>query len=309
MSESIPCTILGGYLGAGKTTLLNHLLRHAGGRRLALIINDFGAINIDAALIGEQTEEQISLSNGCVCCSMSAGFDAALETLVRRRPAPDHIVVEASGVADVVSLAQYGHHPGLHPDGIVVVADAETVRAKAQDRYVAATVTRQLQGADLILLNKSDLVSSSDLDALQGWLAGLTGGTPVVTTRHCALPAAALLGIHTGTLPDPPLSSAAHPAYVTWHFRHASPLPRTGVDAFLDRIPATALRVKGFLALEPGGRHLLQRVGRRQTLAPTPGDGGTELVAIGLAGQFDPRELDAAAEVLTGRRKTRRDHG
>ena len=141
---SIPFTVLGGYLGAGKTTMVNHLLANARGERLALIINDFGAINIDAELISERTEDQINLTNGCICCGMSAGFDEALESLLSRQPPPDRIIVEASGVADVVSLAQYGHHPGLSLDGIIVLADAETVRAKARDKYVDKTVLRQL---------------------------------------------------------------------------------------------------------------------------------------------------------------------
>ncbi|MEM8768434.1 MAG: GTP-binding protein, partial [Pseudomonadota bacterium] len=192
---TIPLTILGGYLGAGKTTLLNQLLAEPEGERLALIINDFGAINIDAALIESEAGDQINLTNGCVCCGMSTGFDEALAELLERDPLPDRIVVEASGVADVVSLAQYGYHGGLSLDGIVVLADAETVRAKARDKYVAETVKRQLRGADLIVLNKADLIDAERCATVHGWLRELAPSVPVLTTSQAQVPRAVLFDL------------------------------------------------------------------------------------------------------------------
>ena len=187
-------TVLGGYLGAGKTTLLNRLLRDNRGLRIALLINDFGAINIDASLIAEQTEQQINLTNGCVCCGLSDGFDAAIDQLLQTEPRPDHIVVEASGVADVSSLSQYGKTPGLKLDGVLVVADAVSVQQKAQDKYVANTVKRQLLAADLLVLNKTDLVTPQHLERVKAWLADLTNSAPVVATTFCELPQSLLLG-------------------------------------------------------------------------------------------------------------------
>ena len=108
-SPAIAFTVLGGYLGAGKTTLLNRLLNASHGLRIALLINDFGAINIDSELIETQTDQQINLTNGCVCCGLTDGFDAAIDSLMSANPRPQHIVIEASGVADVHSLAQYGN--------------------------------------------------------------------------------------------------------------------------------------------------------------------------------------------------------
>lgn len=296
---SIPFTVLGGYLGAGKTTLLNHILANADGLRLALIINDFGAINIDAELISEQTDDQINLTNGCICCGMSAGFDEALDSLLERRPAPDRIVVEASGVADVSGLAQYGHHPGLVLDGIIVVADAETVRAKARDKYVDKTVIRQLVSADLIVLNKTDLVSPEVQADVRGWLATLAPDTPLLPTSHCQLPIHALFDVgHTERSGDS--NQHGHENYSTWHYRRHAPLDRDRVNEFLQALPAGILRGKGFFNV--GERLLYQQVGKRLTLVDTGTTGTTEFVLIGLSDELDLSRLDAlASEVLDAR--------
>ena len=156
-------TVIGGYLGAGKTTLLNRILTKAKGVRYALLINDFGEINIDAKLIESQTDSQINLTNGCVCCTLVDGFHEAVDQLCHLQPPPDHIIVEASGVADVSNLAQYGYGPNLALDGVLVLADAETVQEKADDKYVSTTVRRQLTAADIIILIKIDLVSVETL--------------------------------------------------------------------------------------------------------------------------------------------------
>ena len=104
-------SVIGGYLGAGKTTLLNRILQHNQGARFGLIVNDFGALNIDAELIESRTDSQVNLTNGCVCCTLVDGFHEALETVAAAEP--DHIIVEASGVADVANIAQFGHGPNL----------------------------------------------------------------------------------------------------------------------------------------------------------------------------------------------------
>ncbi|MEX0741556.1 MAG: GTP-binding protein, partial [Phycisphaeraceae bacterium] len=163
--EAIPLTVIGGYLGAGKTTLLNQLLRHNAGRRLAVVVNDFGSINIDAALIAQHDGETMSLANGCICCSLANGFLTVLTQLKDRPDPPEHIIVEASGVADPLKIAQYGHLPGFCLDGVIVLADAETVRRRSRDKYVGRTVIRQLRGADLLVLTKPDLVTDDDREA------------------------------------------------------------------------------------------------------------------------------------------------
>ena len=155
-----------GNLGAGKTTLVNHVLRHNAARRFAVLVNDFGQINIDADLIAGQEDGTIALTNGCVCCSLAGGFVVVLSALRERQPPPEHVIVEASGVSDPHKIAQYGHMPGDRLDGTVVVADAEAVRQRAADPRCGAQVRQQLLGADLLVLNKSDLVSEPEKTAV-----------------------------------------------------------------------------------------------------------------------------------------------
>ena len=140
-SGAIPVTVIGGYLGSGKTTLLNALLRGGHGRRLAVLVNDFGSINIDADLITAHGGDTISLANGCICCSLQDNLGTTLHSLAARSDPPDQIVIEASGVADPSRIGHYAMSlPGLHLDAVIVVADAEGIRRQARDKYVGDIV-------------------------------------------------------------------------------------------------------------------------------------------------------------------------
>jgi G3E family GTPase len=299
---TVPLVILGGYLGAGKTTLLNRLLAANPNQRLALLVNDFGAINIDAALIEHRSEKQINLTNGCICCGLSTGFDEAIDDLMQLDPPPERIIVEASGVADVVNLAQYGHHPGLSLDGIIVVADAETVQTKARDRYVSGTVTRQLTGADLIILNKADRIDDARLEEVERWLAELAPDRPVVTAEHCNVPADLLLGLeHRSRSPADEPEHDHSAAWVTWSFESSVKSRADAVNKFVSALPETVLRAKGFFALDDDTVLVFQQVGRQQTLAPAAETAGvTRLVVIGLSGHLDTDNLNALASRWLG---------
>ncbi|MDX1377138.1 MAG: GTP-binding protein, partial [Burkholderiales bacterium] len=181
-------TVIGGYLGAGKTTLVNHLLRHAGGRRLAVLVNDFGDLPIDADLIEADTGGVLSLAGGCICCSFGNDLMAALATLPARRPPPEHVLIEASGVAlpgtVAASLALLAD---VALDAVVVLADAQGVRARAADRYLADTIERQLRAADIVVLNKVDLVDPAERAALRDWLGAAAPGARVLDAVRAAL--------------------------------------------------------------------------------------------------------------------------
>ena len=162
--SAVPTTILGGYLGAGKTTLVNGLLRRAGGRRLAVLVNEFGELPIDEDLIEGREGNLLAISGGCVCCSYGSDLVAALLDLVARRPLPDHVVVETSGVALPGAVARsIGLVAELALDGVVVLADAETIVARASDRYLADTIARQVDAADLLVLTKLDLLDPAEI--------------------------------------------------------------------------------------------------------------------------------------------------
>ncbi len=196
MSAATPAIVIGGYLGAGKTTLVNHLLRHAEGRRIAVLVNDFGEVSIDADLIVGAEGGVLSLAGGCVCCSFGSDLVGGLTNVLQRQPPPEVVLIETSGVgipSAVVRAASLV--PGLRIEATVVVADAPTVRERAADRYVGDTVRQQLDDADLLLLNQTDRVDAPTLAALQAWWSASHPRTPLWPTQHAQVPAEVVLGL------------------------------------------------------------------------------------------------------------------
>ena len=314
-SQPIPLTIIGGYLGAGKTTLINHLLRHNDGLRLAVIVNDFGKINIDAELIESQDGDTINLANGCICCTLGADLAMTLMMLVENDPPPDHILIEASGVADPAQVAQYGYMSGLRLDGVIVLADAETIRKKARDKYVGEQVVQQLRAADVLLLNKVDLVPDVTRQAVREWLKRQAPNAHILETMRAEAPLPLLLGIERDLAPSRilaarPTSSSQtitahvhpHPDYETWSYETDQPLDGSAFRAMIDALPDGVIRAKGILHLQetPDRRTIFQLVGKRWTL--TPGEPWADerpqsrVVMIGLPGSVDQGWLEARLE-------------
>lgn len=293
----VPLTVLGGYLGAGKTTLLNHLLRHAEGRRFAVLVNDFGALGIDAELIEERSGAVVRMSNGCLCCSLSGGALAAFQAALAEEP--EHIVVEASGVADPARLAEYGGMPGLRLDAVVVLADCQTVRARSQDRYVGPDVLRQLRSADLVVLSKTDLAAPEPVET---WLRELLPGVPVVRSVQGRVPPEVVLEVAAAprTVPAEPAEHASH--YASWSFESGRPLDQAALRRVVESWPAEVLRAKGVVYLReaPRLRHVLQRVGPRWTLEPDRDWGSetpaTRLVVLAVAGSMEGDGLFASLQ-------------
>jgi G3E family GTPase len=298
---TVPVTILGGYLGAGKTTLLNRLLADAQGVRLAVLVNDFGEVNVDAALIANRDGETISLVNGCVCCSIGDNLGMTLYDLAERPDGPQHIVVEASGVADPARIAGYaGCHPRLCLDGIVVLADAETVQARAGDRYVGDVVRQQLAAADLVVLSRTDLLDASATRCVRDWIEAEMPGTRVQEASAVSR-LAQLLMVGGGTMGAPSSPGGHDSQFAAWRLASALPLDGAALRRALAALPPAVLRAKGIVRLieAPGRRFVLQLVGRRWSLEPEVRSNTSafadrsEIVAIGLVGQLDVDELEA----------------
>ena len=187
--ERIPVTIIGGYLGSGKTTLINNLLEQTKGVRIAILVNDFGELAIDANLIEAADEDIISLSGGCVCCSYGNDLSSALIKLQSVQPRPQHIIIEASGVALPGSIAgTLSLLANYQIQGIYVLADALSIMQNAKHKYLADTILRQLNDADLVLLNKIDLVTSENLSLLLQWLAEQLPNTQVIESTKYLMP-------------------------------------------------------------------------------------------------------------------------
>jgi G3E family GTPase len=297
--EGVPFTVIGGFLGAGKTTLLNHILRENHGQRIAVLVNDFGSINIDEDLIAGRDGDTIALSNGCICCSISWDFANALPPLLERDPPLDRVVVEASGVSDPFKVAQFGTTPGFRLDGILVVADAETVRARATDPRMGRQALNQLKAADIIVLNKTDLVAPTDLAATRAWLADQIPGIRIIDAVNAQVPIPLLLGAprdqhlahpeQSPTTHNPQPTTHAHP-FETASWESDRPIPRATLEAFAAALPPDIIRAKGILLLEeaPDRRAVFQLTGKRWTIRPGGPWGQDQprsrLVAIGLAG-------------------------
>jgi G3E family GTPase len=257
-----PFTIIGGFLGAGKTTLLNRLLGAPTGRRFAVLVNDFGALDIDSRLVADHGGDTIALANGCLCCTIGDSLVATLLALLEKPDRFDHVVVEASGVADPARIADLAVlDPRLVRDGVIVVVDAETVRERAADRRVGDTIARQLAAADLLLLNKTDL--ADDVPAVRSWLA-TQSPAPVLEARHADVPVGLLFGLPRlgGAAPDD-----APDAFASWSYEWAEPVQRDTVMAMLRT--AGVLRAKGIVrfADAPAARSVIHQVGRRLDIA------------------------------------------
>lgn len=260
----IRVTVIGGYLGAGKTTLLNHVLRSAD-ERVAVIVNDFGSVNIDADLIASTSGDTISLANGCICCSVVDGFTVALDTIRASEPRPERLVIEASGVAIPSQVAAYAYAPGLELDGVITVVDAETIRSNAGSEYVGDVIAQQNSSTDLIVLNKVDLVDGPELDSVIAWLSDVTDA-PVISARHGRVDLAALLGLDAGPRSEP-LGEVGSSVFETWTEAWTEPVDRTEIERLIARFPSDVVRAKGIIRFvdRPGLESIVQVVGRRVT--------------------------------------------
>lgn len=292
-TATLPVTIIGGYLGCGKTTLVNHLLRNANGNRLAILVNDFGELPIDADLIEAEDGDVISLTGGCVCCSYGNDLTAALINLQTLSPAPDHIMIEASGVAlpgaigGSLSLLRK-----LSLRCIVVMADVSTVMNYAQDKYLADTIERQITDADLILLNKLDLVSQTDAQATETWLNQINPQARVVCLTNSKISPSILLDDdHIKEISNAQAKTNADQPHDPTIFQTIEiSLPKetdaTALATNLASEPCSLVRAKGFVKDNDGEMKTVQVVGRRWSVSKAPAGVRTGIVCIGKTGGF-----------------------
>ncbi len=305
MAEKIPATVITGFLGAGKTSLIRHLVENNQGRKLAFLINEFGDQGIDRELLlgcgieGCDEDDVVELANGCICCTVADDFLPAIESLLERESPPDHILIETSGLALPKPLVKAFNWPEIRSrvtvDGVVTVVDAaavadgrmapdpEAVQAARRedpaldhDDPLEEVFEDQLSCADIVVLNKCDLLDQDIVDPLrEGLAAQLREGTKIVRAAHARLDPAALLGLGSATEDDLENRPSHHDGADDEHDHDDFESfvigfgPIDDAEAFEARLTATVrdhdiLRIKGFLD-RPGRdrREAIQGVGPR----------------------------------------------
>ncbi|MEM8809386.1 MAG: GTP-binding protein, partial [Cyanobacteria bacterium P01_G01_bin.38] len=194
--QKVPVTVLTGYLGAGKTTLLNRILTEEHNQRVAVIVNEFGEVGIDHQLVMDADEEIFEMNNGCICCTVRGDLIRIINDLMTRRDRFDHLVIETTGLADPAPVIQsfFVDEVMLRQtqlDAVVTVVDAKYI----WDHWDSSEAQEQIAFADVILLNKIDLVSPEILDALAQKVRGMNAIAKIHTTQNCDIDLKALLGV------------------------------------------------------------------------------------------------------------------
>ncbi|MBB3137348.1 cobalamin biosynthesis protein CobW [Rhizobium pisi] len=347
MQQKIPATVITGFLGAGKTTMIRNLLTNAGGKKIALIINEFGDLGVDGDVLkgcGAEncTEDDIiELTNGCICCTVADDFIPTMTKLLEREQRPDHIVIETSGLALPQPLVAAFNWPDIRSevtvDGVITVVDSAAVAAgRFADDHDAVDARRaedesldhespieelfedQLTCADLIVLNKTDLIDADGLGRVKSEVASRIARKPVmIEARNGEVPASVLLGLGIGTEDD----IANRKSHHELEHEDGEPHDHDEFDSFVVDLGAIAdtsgfveklkgiiaehdvLRLKGFIDVSGKPMRLqLQAVGARIDQyfdrAWAPGEArSTRLVVIGLH-EMDQDAVRKAIEAL-----------
>jgi G3E family GTPase len=317
----IPVIIITGFLGSGKTTLLNHLINSDHGLKIAVLVNDFGSINIDAELIvGVEGEDTINLANGCICCTIRDDLRQAALRICRREEQPDALIIETSGVSDPLGVAQTFLYTDLANytavDTILTLVDAaEFLDLPAENEVLAMD---QVGTADIVVLNKTDLVDADGLATVRQAILEIVPDARIFETSYGEVPLSLLFGhgafdplrlegrgvhdvhVHRGT--DDHIHDDHGTVFHTWSYESERPFTLQAIQATIDRLPATIYRAKGILYLDdaPDRRCVLQVVGKRASITMEEGWGEqtpyNRIVLIGAADGLDETALTAVFE-------------
>ena len=306
-ARMLPVTLIGGFLGAGKTTLLNSLLTQGDGRRLAVLVNDFGELNIDAKLIVKVEGQQMELANGCICCSIRDDLVAGVENLLAADPPPEQLLIETSGVSDPINILCTFNTSKIRRriflENVVTVVDA--VHAlDTRDTDARELFQRQIRGAYMIVLNRAQAAGPEQTQQVRDVITELLPAASIFETADGTVPLTVLLGDNrmgqSTFRPEPTLNTSAHPfASMVWH--STRPIRRVDFIRVMRELASTVYRVKGFINFKNYPlTTLYQKVGSFQSYVDGSAWGvdqpRTDLVLIGTTNGFDQAAITAALE-------------
>jgi G3E family GTPase len=275
MTARTPITLITGPLGSGKTTLLRHILATRPAK-IAIVMNEFGEIAIDTKVVEGKNVRIAELGGGCVCCSLLGEFEAAVKEIIQRIE-PEIIVVETTGLAEPEALVFNIQEalPQCRLDGVVSVIDADMLIRFPE---LGHTTRLQIEGADILLLNKIDLVEPAEIELLEARLREINPTASIVRTERCRIDPDLLFGIGREKKIAPPLHK--HDSdFESFTFSSNKTFSRDCFEHFADALPAGVLRAKGFVRF-PDGAQLFNFVAGRWELEPFESD-ETQLVFIG----------------------------
>jgi G3E family GTPase len=275
MIPRTPTTLVTGPLGSGKTTLLRHILATYP-VKIAIVMNEFGEIAIDTKVVQGKNVQIAELGGGCVCCSLIGEFEAAVNEIIEKL-APETIVVETTGLAEPEALVFNIQEalPQCRLDGVISVIDADML---VRFPELGHTTRMQIEGADILLLNKIDLVDTMQIEALETKLREINSTAVIIRTDRCRIDPELLFGISRGKKAAPP-EHEHQPEFESFSFSSDKLFSRDCFERFVDGFPGTVIRAKGFVRFDDGAQ-LFNFVAGRWELEPFETN-RTELVFIG----------------------------
>tara|TARA_Y100000588_G_scaffold8366_1_gene9604 strand:- start:186 stop:1157 length:972 start_codon:yes stop_codon:yes gene_type:complete len=308
-TSALPFTVLGGFLGSGKTTLLNRLLNLTKETRYAVLVNDFGELNIDERLITAHDGETIALANGCMCCSMADGFVSALTTVMERADQFDQMIVEASGVSNpgrIMDIAKLD--PGLSPNGAIVLVDAPQFLNQLKDSMIKDAVLTQVKEADILVINKAHLTDQSTVETIKETLdtqhsdcATLVNDQPVFDPGPLfgSVDTANLKRKKNLALVDDKSTAEqnhdhTHDQFQSYVLHQIKPIDRSTFESWATTLPPSVIRGKGFISFadSPHQQWIWQKVGRTYDLESSSEASGQSSMVVLIGTKEMPVESD-----------------
>ncbi|MGL5077913.1 MAG: CobW family GTP-binding protein, partial [Waterburya sp.] len=281
--QGLPVTIVTGFLGSGKTTLLNRILQNKENLKIAVLVNEFGDINIDSQLLVSYDDDMVELSNGCICCTINQGLVEAVEKILAKKDKVDYLIIETTGVADplpiILTFVGSDFRDCTRLDSVITVVDAESF---TPEHFNSEAAFKQITYADILLLNKTDLVNKEQLTALETYIASIKQNPRIIHTNYGQVPLPLILDVgltptdsyqeektdHDHDHHDHHSHHLEADGFISMSFQSDQPFDVYKFQKFLtEQLPTEVFRAKGIIWFAGSElRHTFQLCGQRSDL-------------------------------------------